>query len=105
MRSRLAGLRSVDDGLDFVRVDESAQIRLRHDVRRGLPSLLGGTGLRLGAKDTVQLFKRALRPDDKSTQVTPRRQRQQTESVNRAQLNARNVSKRSGHTRIVRVYN
>jgi hypothetical protein len=70
-----------DDGLDFVRVDQTSDIRVGHDVSRQDIVLLQGSRGFVGTVEFIQESKSRLSPDDETTQVSTRSQLEQVQTT------------------------
>lgn len=85
-------LDSLDDGLDFVGVDDSADISVAQDGSVEGVVLLLNTVFAVGAEDLVQSLESGLGPDDQATEGTTWGELFKVESVDVADFNAWDVS-------------
>lgn len=77
-----------DDRLDFIRVDDTSNVRVAHDwLRQSVPLLRLG-GLSEGAEDRVELVEGALREDAEPSQVATRGELEEVERLNVGDVNA-----------------
>jgi hypothetical protein len=71
-----------DNGLDFIRVDETSDIRVGHDVSRQNVILLQGSRSLIGTVELIQESNSGLSPDDETTEMSTRSQLQQVKTTN-----------------------
>lgn len=88
----LSGYLLSEDRLDFIRVDDSLEVRVGHEGSGQLVVALLGGSLSVGAVDAVELFEGISGPDAESTEVTSRGQLQEVESGDRDQFNSGKVA-------------
>lgn len=95
-------LLGVDDGLDFIGVDETGEVRVGH--ARAWESVVGLLGRSTvgGSPDAVELVESILGPDDETSHVSSRGELQQVEAFNLASFDTRKIAESLGDT-IVRV--
>jgi hypothetical protein len=71
-----------DNRLDFIRVDETSDIRVGHDVSRQDIILLQGSGSLIGTIELIQKSNSGLSPDDETTEMSTRSQLQEVKTTN-----------------------
>jgi len=85
-------LGSTENGLDFVRVDDTVEIGVDDlGVRKAVIDL-GSRGLLVGSVDGVELLKSSLSPNDESSNVSSGSEGEEIETGNISEFNARDVS-------------
>jgi len=79
--------------LDFLRVDDAAQVRVGQSNTWESESNFDGRGVFVCSIDVVEFFECGRSPDDESTKVTTRSEFKKVQARNSAQLNSRNIPK------------
>jgi hypothetical protein len=94
-----------DNGLDFVRVDETVDIRVGHDVGGENVVLLQGSRGFVGTVELIQKRDGTLGPDDETTQVSTGSELQQVETTDVDELKTGQVAESLDNTVILVVDN
>jgi hypothetical protein len=96
---------STSDGLDFIRVDETSDIRVRDDVGGKNIVLLEGSGGLVGTVELVEKSESTGGPDDETTDVTTRSKLKQVQVADVDSLNTGKVAESLGNTVVLTIDN
>ena len=87
-------LRGLDDGLDFIGVDDAGQVSVaHHGAWQGEPTLKLG-GLIVGAEDRVKFLEGSFSPNAEATDVSSRSQVEKVQVVNQSKFYTGQVAER-----------
>jgi len=96
---------STGDGLDFIRVDETSDIRVRDDVGGKNVVLLEGSGGLVGTIELVKKSESTGGPDDETTDVTTGSKLKQVQVADVDSLNTGKVAESLGDTVVLTIDN
>jgi len=85
----------VNEGLNAVGLDDTANIGVGEDGTGEEVAMLDGGRFVRSSEDSVQLLKRSLSPDDETTEVTTRSKEQEVQGRNTGDLNTSQISEGS----------